>query len=436
MSFRNQKSLTVFIITLVIMTYSTGTSPMSAQNLSKPNLYKLKGASKGYYGQPFRASKNGDVIGELPVSQVYEILAIEGDWAKIKFLGKEYYTWRDRLEKVDSPDIVCSPWAKDWFSYTGAYLGIKGEWQNFSDDWTKPVTKAEIAQMLVVDIMENVYSKWVVQYSLPGAGKNSDQKKFTDSDDYNPGRLLYWGIVPEGKFNPMANLTFGEVTGLLIKLMEYDKKYVREGGGEAFTMAQIHEFKIGGNTSPNAICTKEQAKMLCDKLLLWREEMAHRTEIKHNYGFNDGIFTIQSYLGKNKKNAYLILNNDGKLELSNTQKDHFKVKYKGATLTPYRDLLLLYTIQTMDNNFIGVSGTAKNGNRLISQKAEFIWSIESGRSPEKQWTCFIVSPYNVKQVVNVSAWKTAPGTPVITWYWKEGKGDDSNNCKFIFSKVE
>lgn len=430
------KLLTCFLSTLMIMSLVLNTTPIKAQNSSTPTLYKLTAVSKGYRGQPFRASKGSDIIGEIPVGQVYEVTAVEGDWAKFKFLGREYYTWNTPLKKVNTPDIGCSPWAKEWFSYTGAYMGIKGEWDNVADDWTKPVTKAEMANMVVIDIMEKVYSKWAVQFSLPGAGKNSDLKKFTDYQDFHAGRLLYWGIVPEGKFNPSASLTYGEMTDLLVKLLAYDQKYIREGSGETFTRAHIQAFNIGGDTSPDAICTKEQAKMLCDKILIWRAEMGYKTEVKHNYGFRDGVYTIQTFLGKKPDNPYLIVNGEGNLELSNTKKEQFKVTYKSATLTPYRVLMLLYTIQTMDGNYIGVQDTTQNGSRLVSQKAEFIWRIESKNSPRNEWTCFIESPYNVLQVVNVSAWKTAPGTPVITWYWTGGKGSGSDNCKFIFGKTE
>jgi hypothetical protein len=98
--------------------------------------------------------------------------------------------------------------------------------------------------------------------------------------------------------------------------------------------------------------------------------------------------------------------------------------------------MFLYTIQTLNGMFVGVSETPKNGSRLVTQDSEFLWRVDTDTSPNGRWTCFLVNPCNIRQVVNVSGWKTALGTPIITWYWKEGKGSDSDNCKFIFSKVQ
>lgn len=53
-------------------------------------------------------------MGEVLKSQVYEVITFEGDWAKIK-QEVRYYLYKKRLEKVDKPDVVASPWAKEWF---------------------------------------------------------------------------------------------------------------------------------------------------------------------------------------------------------------------------------------------------------------------------------------------------------------------------------
>jgi hypothetical protein len=337
---------------------------------------------------------------------------------------------------VDRPDIVCSPWAKEWFSYKGAFMGNAGEWGSVADDWTKTITRAEVADLLVTEIMSVIYTRWSVVFALPGVGKNSDMKEFSDCQDFEAGRLLYWGIVPEGKFNPEGTLTYSEMTDLLVKLMAYDQKYNRQNSGETFTLSHIDKFGIGGEKSPDAKCTIEQARMLCDKALLWLGELGYKTNVRHKYGFSDGIYTIRTQLGKSPEGPYVGVNKEGKLELNGGNKEQFKITYKGVSLSPYRSIMFLYTIQTLNGMFVGVSETPKNGSRLVTQDSEFLWRVDTDTSPNGRWTCFLVNPCNIRQVVNVSGWKTALGTPVITWYWKEGKGSDSDNCKFIFSKVQ
>lgn len=83
----------------------------------------------------------------------------------------------------------------------------------------------------------------------------------------------YWGVVPPGKFNPKAEVTYGEFMATLIKLMAYDKERIREGGGLDFTQATIEKFDTGGDTSEGAKITLEQAKDLCKKTVRWREDM-------------------------------------------------------------------------------------------------------------------------------------------------------------------
>ena len=418
--------------------------PATGQKQIKPTLYKVVYATTGHTATPYKAKITGDIVGEVMTSQVYEVIAIEGDWAKIKYKGGEYYLWKKRLVKVDEPDIVASDWAKEWFSYNGIYIGNVGEWSGVTDDWTKPVTRAEMASLLVGDIMENIYSNWAVKFTLPGAVQSTEKSFFTDTDDFYSYRLAYWGIIPGGKFNPAGTLTYDEMTTLLVKLMAYDRKYNRQGGGSELTKADIAKFGIGGDTRPNAKCTKEQAKMLCDKVLLWNKEMSLLSGVKHEkknerYGGTvyvyDGIFTIKTMLGKKPNQPHLFVNAAGKVELSNSKKQPFKITFKKSAFTMDRKVMPLFTIQTMDGKYLGTAGTPVNGSRLIAQKDEFVWWIEHGPSEDYQWTNFIEDPNNYHQVVNVSAWKITEGTPIITWFWKHGTGSDSNNCKFIFDKV-
>lgn len=414
--------------------------PAVGQKADKPMLYKVMYYTKDYTQTPYRLKKDGPVVGEVPVFQVYEVVAVEGDWLKIKLNHGEYYLWKKRLVKVDKPDIVASPWAKEWFSYNGAYIGLAGMWSGVADDWTKPVTRAEMAQLLVGDIMESIYGAWAVKYSLKGVVKSKEQGFFTDTDSFYANRLAYWGIVPGGKFNPEGTLTYDEMTTLVIKLTAYDYS---DKGRSPLSKADIAKFGISGDKGPNAKCTKEQAKMLCDKVLLWRHEQDLVNEAKYDkkqqFGgtryMYDGTYTIKTMLGKKPNQPHLFVNAAGKVELSSSQKQLFKITFRKCAMNMHRRTMSLFTIQTMDGRYLGISGTPVNGSRLIAQKEEYLWWIENGSSEDYQYTSFIEVPDNYHQILNVSEWKTSDGTPVITWFWRHGVGPDSNNCKFIFDKV-
>lgn len=414
--------------------------PAAGQKPAKPTLYKVAYVTKDHTATPYRAKITGDIVGEVLTSQVYEVISIEGDWAKIKYKGGEYYLWKKRLVKVDAPDIVASPWAKEWFSYNGIYMGTPGEWNGVTDDWTKPVTRAEMARLLVGDIMENIYGNWAVKFSLKGVVEAKEQGFFTDTKSFYADRLAYWGIVPGGKFNPEGTLTYEEMTSLILKLMAYDN---RDKGGSPLSKADIAGFGIGGDKGPNAKCTREQASMLCDKVVLWNQERSRLMGAKHEKNTQyagtvymcDGIYTIKTMLGKKPNQPHLFVNAAGKVELSNSQKQPFKITFRKGALNMNRGAMSLFTIQTMDGKYLGTSGTPVNGSRLIAQKEEFLWWIEHGPSEDYQFTNFIEDPNNYHQVLNVSAWKITDGTPIITWFWRHGTGSDANNCKFIFSKV-
>ncbi len=150
----------------------------------------------------------------------------------------------------------------------------------------------------------------------------------------------------------------------------------------------------------------------------------------------NGVYTIRTLLGTTPYQPHLIVNAEGNVELNSTKTQQFKITYKKCALNKDGNVMFLYTMQTMGGKYLGISGTHMNGSRLIAQKEEYLWWIEHGPSEDYQWTNFIVDPVNDHQVVNAAAWQTADGTPIITWFWKHGTGADSNNCKFIFSKVK
>lgn len=158
-------------------------------------------------------------------------------------------------------------------------------WKNTWEDWVKPITREDMAVLLVEYTMTQMHGAWVVKFSLPGAFTGADGLEFSDvkgsADNiywFQIGRLLYWGVVPigDGKFYPNAGVTYGEFTDTLIKLMAYDKKQGTQGAGPDwikgypnFTRATIDSFNVGGDTSANAKITMRQATILCEKTVHW-----------------------------------------------------------------------------------------------------------------------------------------------------------------------
>lgn len=405
---------------------------MDASANANVKLYSV--TNKEAHGQPYRLTKGGEIVGNVPSSTIIEVISLDGDWAKVKYKGVEYYMWASKLNKVAAPTIVMSPWAKKWLAnFDDNYYGIAGEWKNVKEDWTKPITRNDMANILVGDIMGGIYGGHSVRYNLPGAFKGADELKFSDTQAFNPGRLLYWGVVPKGKFNGTKQITYGEYTELLVKLMAYDKKMNAGGGGPTFTKKDIEKFAIGGNTKSNAKITMEQAKIIAQKTVAWSEAMDYLSVVKFdqktikNTGSNivgTGIYSIRTFIGK-KPN--LAINAEGKGELRNGKKQNFKVTYKKN----YPNVML-YTIQTMDGKYLALSNGTKNGNRVITQKKEYLWVIESAGSQDYQFTQSIHSPINKNQKLNASAWKTDDGTHVITWFVEN---DVPHNARWLFDYV-
>jgi hypothetical protein len=402
-------------------------------------------------GIPFRVTTGGDIIGEIPCGTIMEVASIKDGWAKTKWKGYDCYVWAEKLKKVSAPNLVCSAWAKDWLSYTGSYIGTAGEWTGAKEDWTKPVTRGEMADLLV-GIMYDIYGTWAVQFTLPITIKDTGTYPLTDTSDFEANRLAYWGVVPAGKFNPNTAVTYGEVTDWLFKLMAYDDKYITEGGRQDFTKADITKFGIGGDTVATAKCTVEQAKILCDKAFLWWNDVQYRTEAKYEAArdpLDDGngrtgaafvatgdLYTIKTCLGTKGKQPYLVMNAEGKGELSITKTQSFRINYKGMTLDEDGETVTLCTVQTMDGKYLATSGLPINGSRLITQAAEYVWEIRLGGQLDYQQMNYLVGACNQWQVLNVSGWKTDDSTPIITWNWNQGTGSDNNNCGFIFEKVK
>jgi len=442
--------------------YTIGVYTVSPTSDLAPGLYRVSG-SDGTGSQPIYRSKGDvDAVGAIPYGTIVEVAESENNWVKIKFKGSEYYMSTHvvsvhggglvlAMEKVDAPDIVCSPWAKEWLSYTGSYIGIAGEWPDAKEDWTKPITNEEMARLLV-GIMESIYTDYSVRFTLPGAFETADQGWDIPSGDpygFSKSRLYYWGIVSVGGINWKAEATYGDFTATLIKLMAYDNKFIRKGTGLKFTKADLEKFAIGGDTRANAKITVEQAKILCDKLLYWYEEWSFAAQVKYQqeHDFNNavgetavgtGIYTIKALIGTKPNQPHLAINGEGKGELNNAKAQNFKITYKKVFFDPWGNIRTSYTIQTMDGKFLALSGDRLNGSRLITQDKEYLWRIISVGSEDYQWTMSISSMDNTRQFLNASASGTADGTPIITWYWgfgERGLTPVPRNCQFIFEYV-
>jgi hypothetical protein len=135
------------------------------------------------------------------------------------------------------------------------------------------------------------------------------------------------GCGPVGKINPDATVTYGEMTDYLYKLMAYDDKHATQGGRQDFTMADLTKFGIGGNTATNAICTWEQAKVMCDKAYVWWSDVDYRKEANYeanNKPLNDGngragigsvtasVCNHQKVLGTKGSSPTMVINQEGK----------------------------------------------------------------------------------------------------------------------------
>ncbi len=429
-----------FILLFCIAFYTS----VFAQNNIRPTLCHIAFSTDNFSDTPYRLSIKGDIVGELPKFKTYELISFEGQWAKVRYMSTECYIARNRVETVDKPEFVCSPWVRNWFSYKYPYIGLVGEWEGVADDWTKPLTREEAAEIIVNDFFGRIYSAWEMKHVLKPAVKTGGNRLITDSNGGNEHKLAVWGIVPPGKFNPKGKITYQEITSWFIKLISYNIKYMREGAGKALTKEDFAKFGIGGDTKLNALCTKEQLMVLCDKVFLWYSDQEFKKQ--SNYKIEDcqdgcnivntGVYYIKTYLGNKPNQPYLIVNNRGTVELSNSKKQKYKITFIKHSLNYDSNLMKIYTIQTMDGKYVGIPGITVSGKNATIQNNEFLWEISSGISEDYQFTNTITDPNNIHQVLNASGWNLSDNTPIISWYWNLGTGTDNNNCKFIFVKLE
>lgn len=277
-------TLTMLPATALAASTNLSSPEITVAQTEKPTLYKVyvteaNADSKG--GAPFREVEEGKIIGSIRSGTVLETLSYnKGGYAKVKWNGGQVYVWADKLKKVDAPDAVCSLWAQEWMANADhEYVGIKGQWPGTANDYTRTLTRGEMADLLV-GILEEYYSTWSVQFTLPTVtGDNGEYHDLSSKIGFRPGRLVYWGVADISYFkdNMDKAVTYGEMTSYLMKLMAYEEILHTEGGGKgriAFTQNDLNAFGIGGDTSASAICTYEQARVMCGKAGNWLEAIA------------------------------------------------------------------------------------------------------------------------------------------------------------------
>lgn len=104
---------------------------------------------------------------------------------------------------------------------------------------------------LLVEIMLNIYGDWAVQFTLPLAVPELSVN-FADTDDWHSQRIAFWSVTSgagNNKFDPNGIVTREQMATFLVNLMNYDKKYNREGGGEELTNGDLSKFSDANQVS-------------------------------------------------------------------------------------------------------------------------------------------------------------------------------------------
>lgn len=400
---------------------------------------------------PYRLSLGGPIQGEIPWGTVLAATASDGTWLKVKYGGRDCYVYQAKVSKVNQPDIVCSPWAKQLLSYYGGYIGTKDVWPNAANDWTKPITRADMAEMLFL-LFRNGGAPFEGDMPFYKAEHFTDIKFNQKIGGVNIGAaanyLASMGVISSGgEFNAEESVTYGEFAKALLKLSDYTDKYIYDGNRGSLTAADIQKFAVGGDTSAGAKITIEQAKILCDDSKCWENEKYWLVRgIQRGATLMDpGVFVMDVSLGKYPNQPHVVIGADGKGELSNIRRQNFKVSYKKTlpAIDPknasFNLPMMLFTIQTEGGKYLAIEGLPSNGSRLISQDAEFLWWIDS-RANDLAKTATIKVPGFHDQYLNAAGRSNKDDTPIITWYsenkWRANYDPDyPHNAEFNFYMV-
>ncbi|PHV71375.1 hypothetical protein CS063_04815 [Sporanaerobium hydrogeniformans] len=250
----------------------------------------------------YRSKPDGDIVGKLPAGTILEVTEIKGDWAKVKYEGQAYYMWAARLTKVnggsarvaavdqpylwqieysydtsqvamrpaENPKMMVKPAEK---TYPDGAKAILSEYipylKNISfEDWGRSINNMEMAELLDgVFFTLGLYGPYSEENLLKW---NSDipNDKLNSMLIGKIDRLYGWRVFTNPNMDWRGVPTYGEFTSYLIKLMDYNKSK-SSTKFSAFTNDTIKSFAIGGDTSPNAKITWEQASTLQHKTIQW-----------------------------------------------------------------------------------------------------------------------------------------------------------------------
>ena len=259
----------------------------------------------------YRATPNGDILGEFPPSTILEVTELKGDWAKVQYEGKAYYMWAARLTKVnvgsarvaavnqpylwqidlrldqfasvlrpaENSKMMVMPTEKNYPN--GAKVGlselIPGIRNITFEDWSRPISNTEMAGLFA-----SAFSALEYYYPEESPVKWTNERINTPALDAI-NKCYGWRVFTNPNMDWSANPTYGEFTSYLMKLMDYNKSK-SSSRFSAFTKDTIRSFAISGDTSENAKITWEQAATLQLKTIQWAEAEIVRIGEKSQIG--------------------------------------------------------------------------------------------------------------------------------------------------------
>lgn len=189
-----------------------------------------------------------------------------------------------------------------WSSKLGTVNGnAKLSWGEVNDP-TKTLTMRNLVEMLNTHVMKRMYPRGFSlspsqghfppvsngpykNYFLDGSGPdpyeglkdaNGDHKyDYADVPNW-VSSLRMWGVIPGGDYNGATEITYGQFTGYLKKLMAYDRQNAKKWGKvekfyeprEIFTDGIIKKFGFGDIKADSKI-TFLQAMLICDATVQW-----------------------------------------------------------------------------------------------------------------------------------------------------------------------
>lgn len=250
----------------------------------------------------YRSKPDGEIVGEFPSGTILEVTEIKGDWAKVKYEGREYYMWAARLAKVSTggarvaavdkpylwqvefsyetsqvamrpaanPKLMVMPAEKTYPDGAKAILsGFIPYLKNISfEDWGRNINNMEMAELLDgVFFTLGLYGPYFEENLLKWTS-DIPNDKLNSMLIGKIDRLYGWRVFTNPNMDWRGVPTYGEFTSYLIKLMDYNKSE-SSTKFSAFTKDTIKSFAMVGDTSPNAKITWEQASTLQHKTIRW-----------------------------------------------------------------------------------------------------------------------------------------------------------------------